>query len=70
LIVFYSTGTGTALNEDYIPRLVSTLLGILLAYLVSGWHIFHIFLEILINAAVILLIDARYRNMAFKGTVS
>ncbi len=38
----------------------------LLAYLVSGWLILHIFLEILINAAVILLIDARYRSVHEK----
>jgi hypothetical protein len=27
--------------------------------MVSGWHILHILLEILINAAVIILVDSR-----------
>lgn len=44
-------------------RLASSLLGILLAYLVSGWHILHILAEILLNAAIILIIDTRWCHL-------
>ena len=48
-------------TQLFIVRLCSVVLGVLFAFLVSGWHIIHILTEILINAAIIILIDARWR---------